>query len=114
MWLFGHKPRVSDIKYAIKCVFKAHGMVVYTLLVLLATIQLSIISMTVSEESLATQVYQSVITMNVVGYGELVPDGGYERFIMIVASIIGSFASPILTVTFLQSFKLNVQEQKAK
>ena len=59
------------------------------------------------------EIYNSIIAMTTVGYGEYSSETHLHRFITIITIIIGSIASSTLTVTFLESLKLECQEEKA-
>ena len=41
---YGHKPKITDIKFAIKCIFKTNGVVLNVFLFFFATFILSLIS----------------------------------------------------------------------
>jgi hypothetical protein len=108
-----------SLGYVVRCFFKTQGpkMPLLTLilsLVLIPSMTLAFQGALGETSNFCTELYDTVITMTTVGYGDI----GHSTSLITRAGIVliilaGSFTSSLLTLTVINFFKLRPREYKA-
>ncbi len=112
--------------YTIKCFLKNNGLkspfIIYGIIILVFPFFILSISRRFSSElnnfsssaaAFLEAIYDILISMVTIGYGDLRHDYGFQRIAFVLIIVLGSLSSTFFTLTFLNWFKLSDQEEKA-